>query len=55
MAFKFWLAAVLITVAIGQFDRKSLAAGFWPIPTGDFDPIAGDVLVAQADFNQDRL
>lgn len=55
MTFKFWFGVLLVAFAAGQVDRKSLAAGFWPISTGEFDPLAGDVLVAQADFNQDRL
>lgn len=54
MYLKFVCTLALVLVVHGYIDRKSIAAGFWSIPVGDFDQVNGDIVMALADFNQDR-
>lgn len=54
MHLKFVCTLTLVVLVHGYIDRKSIASGFWSVPAGDFDQVNGDIIMALADFNQDR-
>jgi hypothetical protein len=56
MSFKLGIVLTVLAVCVmAQTNSTILPSGYWQIQTGEFDQVNGDILVAQADFNQDRL
>jgi hypothetical protein len=52
----FILMIFFIAIAYSlPLSQLSFPQGFWKIEVGSFDLLQGDIIMAFADFNQDRL